>query len=230
MYLAIMLILMVASCGFACVSIDKTIQGDYRKAHLLKCIASVCFVGIGAITLKSCWYPKIGNFIFIGLSFGAVGDILLGFRYTNKEKKTLLYILGALSFAVGHICYVIALLSITEKAVFIAIPFAIIGMIIELKQTQKYKVKAGKLQIPGFFYMLLVTFMAGCALGTVIFNITPGTVLFAVAGMLFTVSDTIFVINNFGKRKSDRRSKMIYVTYYSAQILIAFSMMMLFIY
>jgi uncharacterized membrane protein YhhN len=106
---------------------------------------------------------------------------------------------------------------------------SLLGFALAHSYLKKRGVKVKKLIFPGGLYELLVLFMGGCAAGAAVFARSPGTILFAVAGVFFAMSDNMLAAEQFGSAKSEDRRRGLSILYYSAQIFIAFSLILLFV-
>ena len=68
----------------------------------------------------------------------------------------------------------------------------------------------------------------GCtAVGSAIFNFSLGTLLFAIAGVSFIISDSILGVQCFSGNPSNGKNRALHVFYWLAQLLIALSPMFL---
>ena len=77
---------------------------NYLLATILKGSAALMFVLVGYLGFLST--DNIFNRQFlIGLIFGMIGDILLELRYVFKKNGDKVFLLGILSFMIGHIMY-----------------------------------------------------------------------------------------------------------------------------
>ena len=229
MQLVIMIILALACCFFANAHLTCREDGEHKKSLVMKALASACFVAAGGIAVTGCWYTRFGYLTLGGLCFGLFGDVLLGLRYMYPKKKETFFAAGGACFAAGHVLYVIALTGLTPKVMYFAAPYVLLGFVLAHNYLKKRGVKVKKLIFPGGLYELLVLFMGGCAVGAAVFALSPGTILFAVAGVFFAMSDNMLAAEQFGSAKSADRRRGLSILYYSAQIFIAFSLILLFV-
>lgn len=195
----------------------------YVPAVILKGSASLCFVILGIIGAGKCSDAALAKLIIIGLIFGCVADIMLNLRYLSKEKGQLIFIIGTLIFLSGHIIYLAALIPASPAPwlVFgVAVVLAALTMVwIFSKITAKMSLK-----IVGVFYIGAVMLMACMAVGNMIANFSAHSVVFALGGLLFLVSDVVLILNTFGgKPKFELRVTNLSL-YYIGQILIALSL------
>ena len=177
---------------------------DYRRAFAYKGTAGLCFVVLGLLGTDANIRSLLGAggaapagawLVAAGLIFGLLGDQLLALRFICVNKKTQFFAAGAASFAVGHVLYIIAL---SHRA-------------------------PGNMQVPGMIYMAVVAFMGALAVSVAIHAPGVSTLLFAVGGVLFIISDNILCAYSFGSERRFGANIGIHATYYAAQLLIAWS-------
>ena len=72
-------------------------------------------------------------------------------------------------------------------------------------------------------YIALVVFMGATACAAAARSFSVGTLMFAAAGVCFSVSDCILCVYCYGSKKTDGMNIAVHVTYYAAQLLIAWS-------
>ena len=82
---------------------------------------------------------------------------------------------------------------------------------------------AGNMQVPGMIYMAVVAFMGALAVSVAIHAPGVSTLLFAIGGVLFIISDNILCAYSFGSERRFGANIGIHATYYAAQLLIAWS-------
>lgn len=197
---------------------------NHHKAVRLKGVASLCFVLIGLyFTLIS---PDRGRAVLVlfGLVLGMIGDILLAMRYEFPERHDSYFLIGAISFAIGHLFYLAALIGLQTKALLWGLPFWVVGLGLSAFYAFKKKSDAGPMQIPGYGYIALVVAMGAVACGLAAGRPCTATVLFALGGILFVVSDNILAAHCFGTAKAPVYNRWVHYTYYAAQLLIAWSL------
>ena len=197
-------------------------RGNHPKAVRLKGLASLCFV------LTGVWFAVFSGggrsvLIVFGLVLGLIGDVLLAMRFEYPAKHDQFFLIGAISFALGHVLYIIALLGVDGRAILTAIPFWVAGLALSGFYAFKKKADAGPMQIPGYGYMALVVGMGAVACGLAVRHPVPGPILFALGGILFGVSDNILAAHCFGTAKAPVYNRWVHYTYYAAQLLIAWS-------
>ena len=227
MYIALIVILALACLFFGVKYIKVTEENDNVKAVLFKGLTTVCCIVIAAIAVFHTTDKHFAVLIMFGLFFGFLGDELLALRFVFTEKYSLFFLTGALSFLVGHVFYLIALYSIAPKAWIAAIPLLIIALILEMQSSKRHTLDMGKLFIPLAAYCAFVCFMGCTAVGSAIFNFSLGTLLFAIAGVSFIISDSILSVQCFSGNPSNGKNRALHVFYWLAQLLIALSPMFL---
>jgi len=200
-------------------------EEKYVLADILKGVASLMFVLIGyyAFTHTN---NILAQKIFYGLVFGMIGDMLLNLRFVFPKQGQKIFLLGILSFLIGHIIYLVALLGIARGAWLW--PCIIIGAIIAISLLayifKTMEVKAS-FKIFGIFYLGAVIIMTCIAIGIAIFSPSKGHVLFAIGAVLFTLSDIVLIFNTFsGTSKFSLRICNLSL-YYIGQMLIACSLL-----
>lgn len=193
-------------------------QHDDKKAFWRKGAASLCFVlsGLAAAVYKQDSFSWI---IFAGLVFGIVGDQLLALDYKSSNFFTV----GAASFAVGHVLYIRALRLVAGNLIGPSLTILVIWMIGAAVYALFRKSNAGNLQVLGTIYIGLVALMSAKALAAAIKSPSPATILFAIGGFCFFLSDNILSAKCFGNRNDRVMDWAVHITYYAAQMLIAWS-------
>ena len=181
---------------------------DYRRAFAYKGTAGLCFVVLGLLGTDANIRSMLGTggaapagawLVAAGLIFGLLGDQLLALRFICVNKKTQFFAAGAASFAVGHVLYIIAL---SHRAPGILLGGLAIGFVaLALSGVYNYRkdTNAGNMQVPGMIYMAVVAFMGALAVSVAIHAPGVSTLLFAVGGVLFIISDNILCAYSFGK-------------------------------
>ena len=211
MNLMLMLVLSLMCYFFAGGYLKRLKVKNYNAALLQKTLASACFVGIGAFSLSMSWYEKFAQLVFLGLCCGAVGDVLMAVAKNKNRKLTVRsasFGVGMLVFLAGHVLYILGLADITFDVFKVGIPYAVAAVLLSLLFEKKQKV-------------------AGCACGAAVYGFCPGTLLFAIGGLFFGLSDVILTSNSFGAYPSHNKDISLIFFYYSGQILIAFSPILL---
>ena len=200
----------------------------YVGAVCLKGAASVVFCVIGAIGCSLAFeggydgdFPRL---VFIGLLFGAVGDILLNLRWVLEKLNQKIFLSGIAAFLTGHILYLAALIPLSESLLICVICGVVVAAIILAIIFKTFTVKLA-FKIFGIFYIGAVVLMTSIAIGNCITSgFTTSALLYAIGAVLFTVSDVVLIFNTFGteSRFSLRITNL--SLYYIGQLLIASSL------
>jgi uncharacterized membrane protein YhhN len=193
------------------------------KALIIKGFASVCFLGIGAITCFTTEFKIYKLLIFIGLAFGLIGDEVIHLCQVKPKHDSLFFIGGGANFVVGHILYIIALFMLGGvNWIALLSSFVVIAIFSTIYSKHKQSV-SGDMKIPLILYLGIVIFMAALAIGIFTNKITIGTGMFAVGGTLFAISDNVLFAYKLGKNSRFSQNILLHIAYYLAQILIALS-------
>ena len=227
MYIALIVILALACLFFGIKFTQVTEGNDNVKAVLFKGLTTVCCIVIAAIAVFHTTDKNFAVLVMFGVFFGFLGDELLALRFVFPEKFNLCFASGAMSFFVGHVFYVIALYGIAPKAWIAALPLLVIAVLLELQNTKKHNLQLGKLFAPLSVYCTFVCFMGCTAVGSAIFNFSLGTLLFAIGGVSFVISDSILSVQCFSGNPTNGKNRALHITYWLAQLLISLSPMVI---
>ena len=209
------------------------------KTIIFKTIASLFFLALGIVCccLTSNDYLVFKILTLLGLFFGLLGDVFLGYKYITKGKVQKLFVLlGMFAFAFGHMFYILALLIgfyTPGNALYMVIPFVLPILIVSIFMVvaKKVGINFGKGMLPfGLFYLYCLTCMLSSALSMVIlyrFQVTT-LMLFFIGALCFATSDFMLMGSYFipGDRPGWYRATYS-VFYYLAQFIIAFSIFFL---
>lgn len=200
-------------------------QSRFLKAVLLKGLATVCCIGVAAVSLFNAPNHAFAVNVVLGLFFGFVGDELLALRFVYPEKLERYFLMGAAFFFIGHVFYLIALLSVAPKAWIAALILNALVLALEYINSKRHKLYLGRLYVPMGIYCAFVCFMGCTAVSAMFWNFGVGTFFFAVAGVCFIVSDSILSVQSFSDHPSNGKNATLHILYWSAQLLIALSPM-----
>lgn len=223
-FIAVYLIGIILQALFITVEHQKKFVG----AVILKGLASLIFVFLGFFFYSfhledNCTNP-FPKYVFLGLIFGAVGDILLNLRFVFEKIGQKIFLAGIAAFLTGHILYLVALIpasqslliSIACGVVVAAILLTIIFKSFELKPAFK---------IFGILYIGAVVLMTSMAIGNCITSgFEKDMILYAIGAVLFTVSDVVLIFNTFGPTSKFSLRITNLSLYYIGQLLIATSL------
>lgn len=233
------IVLLVLGTISSVIFIVSKVTNYSLKTIIFKTIASLFFVALGI--LDFC-LNKEGYFLFklftvLGLFFGMLGDVFLGFKYiTSGTAKKVWILLGMFAFALGHVFYIVGVLVgfyIPGNVVFIILPFVlpIVFIGVYMLIAKKVGINFGKGMLPfGLFYLYCLSSMVFSSLCMAILHqfAMPTIVMFFVGAVFFASSDMMLTGAYF---KEGQRSKAYMATYsvfyYIAQFVIAFSIFFL---
>ena len=189
---------------------------------LLKGATSACFVIIGALNLcYSLRYCKKAHKGFASLTFCALLLSMLGDVILNVN-----FIIGAVIFAFGHVCYVLAF---TKRKAFCKadiLPGSIIFVFSVLFLLFMPTLDFGDqmMQIICIIYALIISFMVGKAIANAAFQKSKTDYTAALGSTLFFVSDMMLVLYVFGGADSFINTICL-LTYVPAQCIFAVSIL-----
>lgn len=231
--LILFFVLMAVFCAFFL----KNLIDPERKSHIqtmyFKISTSACFVA--AAFLGAFSRPVIERFclfLLAGSFSGLIGDLLLGLRYADGERKVSYTRGGFIAFLLGHFFYIFYML-LRFGRVF---PARTTGLIFAVSVILGFVVGHSDrllgLDYDGFASLITsysMVILASTLLGIAIsirqgFR-NPAANLFAVGAVLFLLSDLILSGTYFGKGK-DRPIDLIlnHVFYFGGQFLIALAL------
>ena len=207
----------------ACLFIIEENKEKYVAAVVLKGLASLCFVIVGAMAGDGSHLAKL---VLTGLILGCIADILLNLRWVFKEKGKLIFLVGILVFLSGHIVYLAAILPMAQSWVICFV----IGIILTagLMKWIFTKITAEKaFKIFGVFYIGAIVLMNCVAISNLITVPSAFTALFAAGAALFLISDIVLILNTFGPESKFSLRITNLSLYYLGQLLIALSLLYL---
>ena len=207
----------------ACLFIIEENKEKYVAAVVLKGLASLCFVIVGAMAGDGSHLAKL---VLAGLILGCVADVLLNLRWVFKEKGKLIFLVGILVFLSGHIVYLAAILPMAQSWVICFV----IGIILTagLMKWIFTKITAEKaFKIFGVFYIGAIVLMNCVAISNLITVPSAFTALFAAGAVLFLISDIVLILNTFGPESKFSLRITNLSLYYLGQLLIALSLLYL---
>lgn len=223
MYIAFIVVLFAACVVFAALYMKASKDNDYDKAIIVKGLATICCIIISGIAVFHTNSRAFAVLVVFGVFFGFLGDEFLALRYIFRDKFNEWFLAGSAAFLVGHVFYLIALYGIAPKAWMLAVPLTVVLLIADYFATKKLGMKLNKLAVPLGIYAAIVCFMACTSLSVCIFSFSFGTLLFAIGGLCFGASDCILSIQCFSGNPTYKKSLILHVLYWSAQLLIAIS-------
>jgi len=161
--------------------------------------------------------------IIAGLAMGMAGDIALSLPKPGFTS-------GMLFFGLGHICYIIAMILISDSIIYAVAAFILLYSVYLLAYYKLKIVPPENLRVPIIAYSIIITFMLSLAM-TMPFTKFPGGLLLLFSGALFTASDVMLAFNNHpiikkitpGKKSKNLLGIVSLVCYFTAQSLFAIS-------
>ncbi|MHA2016743.1 MAG: lysoplasmalogenase [Promethearchaeota archaeon] len=138
--------------------------------------------------------------VILGIAGGFFGDVSLMIPDPDKTKG--FFKIGLISFLLGHIFYIVALLQMAAGfsrfqwwSLVLTIPYIAIGVIVYPKLTKH----TGKMTIPVTLYLVVIVLMGVCT--TFLWGCCEpiGVIILMIGALLFIISDTINAFNKFAK-------------------------------
>ncbi len=189
------------------------------RTLIFKTLSSMMFVLLGNSRLIPAAGPY--NPIFIGLCFGAVGDVLLAISLVSKRFERGFFSSGGVMFFIGHIFYLMVSLKMSLHIVAaLALCCVTTGMFIW--QLYKRVNLENPFKLIGLGYVFMVSFMASNGLVNLITIPGRKTLLFGIGAIMFLISDILLIIERFIKERSIYTVAVL-LFYYVGQTLIALS-------
>ena len=217
-----------AGCAFcACRFMKAYKQDKYTRAFWLKGAAAVCFVLIALLLRPASGNQSYAKLLLIALVLGLCGDELLALRFMIPKLHDLLFAAGAGVFAVGHFFYMKALFGLGGIRLGVLIPVFLLGLALAYAYGRKHRSNAGPLQFAGVAYMVLVIFMGAVSISAFLAAPSIALLLFALGGVCFGCSDNILFAFCYGNRRTWNMNILVHITYYAAQMLIAWSILLI---
>lgn len=162
----------------------------------------------------------INTIIILALFFGFLGDVFL-----IKSKNSKFFIMGLLSFLIGHIFYIVELFkNINFKNFYFIYLFSLlIPILISYFVYNKIKNYLGSFKIPVIIYISIIATMLCLSIFYFLTNTTSLPLIAMLGAILFVLSDSILSISTF-KGSFKRDSFFIMITYIMAQFLLSYSL------
>jgi len=209
-------------CIVEAVFIIEEHRGKMLTAVIVKTVASLLFVLLGVLCAAGAADGAYAGVILAGLVFGAIGDVCLNLRHLAGERGKGVFMAGIAAFLIGHLFYLFALIRRAPQMLLWAAPAcAVISALLLWFILKRIEVQ-GALKSFGILYLVVVFFMASCALGLLVVDAgDPGHWIFALGAVLFAASDVLLVLNQFGRKRYPAFRAMNLSLYYAGQICIA---------
>ena len=221
-----------AALSVGCILLARAFMKAYKqenhvRAFWLKGGAALCFVLLAVILLLKSENRGYACLVLIGLMLGLCGDELLALRFVFASCHDLLFAAGAATFGVGHFFYMKALYDLGGIALGCLIPVFLLGLALAYLYGRRNRSHAGPLQFAAVGYMVLVVFMGAVTVSAFAAEPGPGLLLFALGGICFGVSDNVLLAYCYGNSRTWNKNILVHVTYYAAQLLIAWSILLI---
>lgn len=209
------------------VTVYTQTKGYMGTRFLLKILSSfsfmiMAFVAIAVVGKVELWHILI----LTGLLFGLLGDVFLGTKgiVTERYIEPLL-LFGLIFFLIGHIFYIYVFITIAQSfllwllILIIVLPIVVFGMIKIGVMNPK------RATIPIYFYSLIIGLMLISAINYIVTTtFTAKSIVIIIGALLFTLSDLLLGIYNFGNIKEKTKARVAFVympSYFIAQTLFA---------
>lgn len=153
----------------------------------------------------------------VGMMLGLLGDLALAQVLPLKQH----FLLGMAAFAVGHIYYISAILSMTPHLQWAAEGIALLMGLAGWYLLVYRSAEAEVLDWAALPYALLLATTAGLAVGLA-FQIPAFTPL-AIGAILFLISDLLVAGESFGALRFPHLGDAVWLTYGPAQMLIVYA-------
>ena len=161
--------------------------------------------------------------VIAGLAMGMAGDIALSLPKPGFTS-------GMLFFGLGHLCYIIAMILISDSLIYALCAFILLYSVYLLAYYKLKIVPPENLRIPIIAYSIIITSMLSLAL-TMPFTVFPKGLLLLFSGTLFTAPDVMLAFNNHpitkkktpGKKSKNLLGIVSLGCYFTAQSLFAVS-------
>lgn len=193
-------------------------------AMMIKALASLSFIGVFGISLGKINDPMVMLWFSLGLVSGLVGDLVLALRPLRpKEEDKTIIIFGIISFSLGHLFYLIGIAQLVQFSIY-ALLIGLVALVVIFFGSKILSFDMGIARYPSLFYAFLIFTFVG---QTIIFANQHGYQLFHVilmsGAVLFAISDLILSPIYFKGETRNRFIALNLVTYYAAQVLIAYA-------
>lgn len=202
-------------CGIGCLFFY-----DHHGGLWLKGVTSAWFALLGFVNLCYGRKRKTENFRFLclvelGLFLGMCADVLLGVSF----------IMGILTFALGHVCYLIAFFMLenpNRRDLLLIIPIGVVSIFI-VTGTPWIQIDDPMLEKLLVGYAVIISCMLGKAISNLSFRKSPSRWLACVGSVMFWFSDLMLAIDLFGTATRLTWILCSY-TYWPAQNILALSL------
>lgn len=223
--LVVMGLLLTAGCLYMMRSFmaDRAAE-DHNLSIWHKGCASLCFVGLSIVMAIHCRDWDYAWKLILALTLGLIGDELLALRFIQRERHDQWFTLGGLFFAFGHLLYIWAVWQRSGGGIGKTVNMIFVLMIALSGLYSRFmKVDSLLMRVGSAMYVALVCYMGAAACGAAIEECTMSTLLMALGGLGFVISDNLLINYSFGNDQRASLDWTIHISYYTAQLLIAWS-------
>ena len=192
-------------------------------ATIFKGLATWVILAGALFSVQGTVVSMFSALIIAGLAMGLAGDIALSLPKPGFTS-------GMLFFGLGHVCYITAMVLISERVIYV-IPAFIVLFSLYLLIYRKLGIAPPKiLRIPIIAYSAIVACMLSFA-ATMPFSEFPKGLVLLFSGVLFATSDIMLAYNRFpaaktrkmDKKANNRLGIVSLICYFLAQSLFAVS-------
>lgn len=191
--------------------------GDLPKTVAVKAACTTLIVLASVIGTANYWQGAsnlVPLLITAGLVFGLVGDVVI------CQSARGGFFSGMVYFAIGHVCYIAAFVSLSKHLLW-SIPVFIVIYLLFLFFFRKSNMHPGLLLVPMLIYAAIITAMVSLSV-TMPFSAKNGLILL-VGAILFAISDAILAINSFSKSNGQKSDSFGLCCYFLGQSFFALS-------
>lgn len=165
--------------------------------------------------------------ISMGLICGLIGDIVLDLKIIYKESSSLYQFAGMTSFLIGHVFYLTALFIYFGFNWLPLVLALIISVVVILMSSLVLKFKFKEHTVHIYLYSFALTYFMTQTIYSAISAPSATTILLAIGGIAFLLSDLILVMTYYDNKDSKLFIASNHILYYLAQFTIALSVLYL---
>ena len=205
------------------------------RGVLMKGTVSLLFIAVAATAASQNPNHVMNGWVIVGLALGLLGDIWLDLKFVYPKDEKLYTYSGFFVFGVGHILYVVGMMSefySDGNWLFFLIPLggSLLFACANHLLSKPMGLNFGKMKFIVFGYAFLLAMTTATALLCCIHTGwgKPAAIMMLAGGISFAVSDLVLSGTYFGEGKERPIDFILnYLTYYGAQFTIAFSLLFL---
>lgn len=193
---------------------------------IFKSLASFCFLMCALVWMTYGQDVQYMHAMFVGLLFGAIGDVFLALPDCYPKQKDRYFIIGLLSFLIGHLIYAGTFYQTSGIQTWIVVLISIIGGCSMICLLRKIGVNFDRMMIPCMLYAIIILFMEGQAVSHLLQGITAFRVVLNIGTLSFVLSDLVLVFILFGNRHTRNMIRCNLSLYYFAQMSLIMTFLM----